>query len=142
MKNNKINTNLYKPLRSYDNLEENRSIIYKDNKDKCGVYLWFNKLNTKTYVGSSEDLIGRFRSYFSVSSLEKYSNMVICKAILKYGLSNFRLEILEYCEPFVVLEREKYYFELLLPDYNILKEPGNSSGFKHREESIAKMRES
>ena len=65
--------------------------------------------------GSSEDLRRRFRSYFSVKSLEKYNNMVICRAIIKYGLSNFCLANLEYCDPFVVLEREKYYFELLSP---------------------------
>ncbi len=39
--------------------------------------------------------------------------MYIYKAILKHGHSNFSLEILEYCEPSKVLEREQYYIDLL-----------------------------
>jgi hypothetical protein len=33
-------------------------------------------------------------------------------------------EILEYCEPSKVLEREQYYIDLLKPEYNILKTAG------------------
>jgi len=37
--------------------------------------------------------------------------------------SNFKLEILEYCEAdrLIILEREQYYIDLLKPEYNILK---------------------
>lgn len=45
--------------------------------------------------------------------------MYIYKAILKHGHSSGEarsLEILEYCEPADVLEREQYYINLLKPD--------------------------
>lgn len=35
------------------------------------------------------------------------------KALLKYGHSEFRLDILEYCDSNEVLKREQYYLDLL-----------------------------
>ena len=37
------------------------------------------------------------------------------------------------------MEREDYYFKLLKPEYNILQKAGNSLGYKHSEETKAKM---
>jgi group I intron endonuclease len=56
----------------------------------------------------------------------------IYNSIRKYGLSNFSLEILEYCDnSFSILDREQYYIDKLSPEYNILKIAGSSYGFKH-----------
>lgn len=66
--------------------------------------------------------------------------MSINKALLKYGYSNFQLEILEYCEPSDVIQREQYYIDLLGPEYNILKTAGSSFGYKHTAETLAKLR--
>jgi group I intron endonuclease len=65
--------------------------------------------------------------------------MVICRALLKHGYSNFDLYILEYCDSKDLLKREQYYIDLMNPEYNILKKARSSLGFKHREETIAKM---
>ena len=46
---------------------------------------------------------------------------MIYRALLKNGYSNFQLEILEFCEPDLVLNREQYYLDLLDPEYNNLK---------------------
>ena len=64
----------------------------------------------------------------------------IYNALLKYGYSRFKLEILEYCEPSKCIEREQYYLDLFEPEYNILKTAGSSFGFKHTEETLAKFR--
>ncbi len=66
--------------------------------------------------------------------------MVIHNALLKYGYSNFSLEILEYCDLENVIEREQYYLDLLKPEYNILKTAGSSLGYKHTEKTLAKFR--
>lgn len=58
---------------------------------------------------------------------------MIYKALLKYGHSSFKLDILEYCSPNVLIEREQHYFDQLKPEYNILKVAGSSFGFKHSE---------
>ena len=67
------------------------------------------------------------------------SSMIISQALLKYGYSNFSLEILEYCEVSELLTKENYYFELLKPEYNILKEAGSSLGKKHSDETKFKI---
>jgi len=66
--------------------------------------------------------------------------MVIYKALLKYGYSNFSLEILEFCEASETISREQYYLELLKPDYNVLKTAGSSLGYKHSEDTLAKLK--
>ena len=63
-------------------------------------------------------------------------NMLIHKALLKYGYSEFRLDILEYCDGKEVIYREQYYLDLLKPEYNILKTAGSSLGFKHTSETL------
>lgn len=57
--------------------------------------------------------------------------MTINKAILKYGLNNFSLEIIEYCDKLVLIEREQFYLDTLKPEYNLLKVAGSKLGFKH-----------
>lgn len=47
--------------------------------------------------------------------------MLINKALLKYGYDNFSLEILEYCEKSVLLEREQYFLDKLQPKFSLAK---------------------
>jgi len=79
-------------------------------------------------------------TYYSLRSLAK-SNRPIDRALLKYGFSNFTLEILEYCDKNNVLKREQYYMDLLKPQYNIVEIAGSTLGYKHTPESLAKMRD-
>lgn len=94
-------------------------------------------------MGSSSNLSKRLRVYFSLSGLEKIlttSTSRIFRALLKYGFSKFCLEILEYCDYDKCLEREQYYLDSLNPVYNILKKAGSPQGYKHTEETVAKIR--
>ena len=59
--------------------------------------------------------------------------MRINKALLKYGYSGFRFEILEYCSVEELLKREQFYFDKYRPEYNILKVAGSTQGFRHSE---------
>lgn len=65
---------------------------------------------------------------------------LIYSALLKYGYSQFKLDILEYCDPKELLVREQYYLNVYSPDYNILKIAGSSLGFKHSEETLLKFK--
>jgi len=49
--------------------------------------------------------------------------MSICCALLKHGYLNFSLTILEYFEVSDLIIREKHYWDLLNPEYNIAKDP-------------------
>jgi len=74
------------PAVIYSNLESEKSSIYADNKDKSGIYLWRNKINGKTYIGSSVNLTKRLKNYFYESYLTRLKGfMVIYKALLAYG---------------------------------------------------------
>nr|QCW06925.1 hypothetical protein [Drechslerella brochopaga] len=118
----------------------NIEFIIKENKGKSGVYCWINKNSGKKYIGSSVDLSKRFKHYFSNKYLIRTSKTsLINKALLKYGYSAFKLIILEYCEPSSALEREQYYINRDLPEYNILKVAGSSIGFKRSEETRNKI---
>ena len=66
--------------------------------------------------------------------------MLIHKALIKYGYSNFSLEIVEYCDPSLTISRKQYYLDLLKPKYNILKVAGSNFGFKHSEATLDKFR--
>jgi group I intron endonuclease len=104
-------------------------------------------IDDKRYIGSSTDLKRRLQPYFNINYLNKNTSMRICRALLKYGYSNFCLEILEYCDQAPrrrirrealalraaaeLLTREKYYFELFNPEYKICTEPGSNLGKTH-----------
>ncbi len=118
------------PVKSYDNAESKKVFILKDNIRKAGIYRWVNKENGKTYIGSAVNLSRRLAQYYSLPVLFN-NNMLIYKALLKYGYSYFILEILEYCEPENVVSREQYYLYLYKPEYNILKTAGSLLGFNH-----------
>jgi len=105
--------------------------------------MWTNKLNGKKYVGSSVDLRRRLLEYYNVNRLLNEESMPINVALLKYGYHNFSLTILEICDTDGLMSREKHFFEVYSPEYNILKTPGSpsrGSGWKHSEAAIENMR--
>lgn len=128
-----------KPVVIYANADEDKVQILADNRKKAGVYRWINNKNGNTYVGSSINISVRMYTYYSLRSLAK-SNRPIDRALLKYGFSNFTLEILEYCSEENLLKREQYYLDLLKPQYNIVEQAGSTLGYKHTPESLEKMR--
>lgn len=83
----------------------------------------------------------RFKHYYSGSCLLRTkTTSAISNALLKYGYSNFTLEILEYCDSSETIKREQYYLDTFKPEYNILPVAGSSLGHKHSEETKAKLR--
>lgn len=132
---------LSSPLLIYANADVQKVEILRDNKNKSGIYLWRNLLTGNRYVGSSMYLRTRFYCYYDIKKLERevLKGSVICRALLKHVYSNFSLEILEYCDKKNLMEREKYYFYLLNPEYNVLKEPVSRLGYIHTKENKQKI---
>lgn len=108
----------------YLDLEGERHYVYADNRNKSGIYMLTNKITKKFYVGQSSNLTARFYEYYAHKRiLPAYLNSFILKSILKFGLNNFSLTILEYCPKELLLARELFYINALNPAYNIRKHP-------------------
>jgi len=67
----------------------------------------------------AKDLRSRFAHYLSIEAI-KLDSMTICKSLLKNGYSNFKLEILVYCDADKRFEIESNYLKQLKPEYNIV----------------------
>lgn len=133
-------TGSFVPAVTYDNFLENKKQIIKENFRRSGIYLFTNLINGKQYVGSSVNLSKRFYLYFDETAMKselKRSKSYIYSAMLKHGLQNFSLIILEYCEVEKCNEKEKYYIKILSPEYNIVQDPTASPmlGRKHSPET-------
>ena len=131
------------PVVSYSNADKDKSIIYKENKNKSGIYRWNNLETGDSYVGSALNLTNRLSKYFSFRFLKRNilnSKSRINNSLLKYGYNKFSIDIIEYCESNDLIKREQYYMDLLKPKYNILKKAGSSLGYKHSLETLLKFK--
>jgi len=126
------------PVKVFNNADTQRLELLNFCRGTSAIYLWTNKFNGKRYVGSAKDLRLRLLSYYNTSSLLN-TNMLICKALLKYGFSAFSLTILECCKTEELVQREQYYIDTLRPEYNILTTAYSSLGYTHTEETLAKI---
>jgi hypothetical protein len=127
----------------YDNVVKAKQEILQATRNKSGVYRWTNKVNGKSYIGSSVNLNARLSHYLSSNFLAKKiltSKSAIYNALLTYNYENFSLEILEYCDRSIVINREQYYLDKYEPEYNILTKAGSSLGFKHSEQTLSMFR--
>lgn len=128
----------FSPIKVYNNMLKDKSLIVSEFKDKSGIYLIHNLVNGKQYVGSSKNLKRRLSSYYSLSKL--LDNRYISRSIMKYGHDNFSVLILELIESDKnikkdLLNREQYYLDLLKPALNINPTAGSSLGYQHSEET-------
>jgi GIY-YIG catalytic domain len=144
MENNFNRKNIKKiPVVTYIYANIDKYKIYEENKRKAGIYRWNNLITGKSYIGSSINLTKRFCIYYSLKAMKdrlSKGSSAIYSALLKYGYSNFSLDILEYCESSLLIKKEQYYIDIFIPVYNILKTAGNRLGSKHSEVAKAKMK--
>lgn len=112
-------------------------------KPLSGIYGIINKSNGKSYIGSSMKLLDRIKDYFQDWYLVNRADLVICKAIAKYGKGNFIVVLLEVKEDASrenILSLEQSWIDDVKPEYNLLKTAGSPLGSKHTDESKAKMK--
>lgn len=85
-----------------------------------GIYKITNKLNGHCYIGQSIDIKQRWSRHKNASHSPRSVSYKypLQKAIRKYGVENFELEILCLCAKEELLKNEQYYYKLYLPEYN------------------------
>jgi group I intron endonuclease len=102
------------------------------------IYKIKNILNHKFYIGKTKkNPDKRFKEHFYLS---KRSKTHFHKAIKKYGVDNFQVEILEVVDSNELLnEKEKYWIEKLKPDYNKTSGGDGVVGYSYTEEHKKNM---
>jgi group I intron endonuclease len=130
-------------------LELSKQILDDPTKRYCEIYKILNHTTSKIYVGQSVSHIlnhkryrpygheGRFRCHISEAfSTKKNQSHYLNNAIRKYGVGDFTVELIEYCEISNADERETHYIKelnSLFPNGYNLKNGG--SVFTHSDES-------
>ena len=126
-------------LKVYVNFYADRKILYKDFKGDTNSYIYVivNKLNGKSYVGSSRSIKVRVFNYFNLSHLEAQSRRPLASAIIKYGLVNFAFIVIEQVDTNLhhIEVRETYWIKHLKPEYNATKDAARNIGASHTAET-------
>jgi group I intron endonuclease len=104
-----------------------------------GIYKIFNTINRKFYIGSAMNISKRWGEHLRALRKNKHPNKHLQNAWNFYGEDAFVFSVLEICFKSMLLIREQYYIDSLLPEYNILKTAGSCFGLKHSPETRAKI---
>ena len=88
------------------------------------IYKITNQVNNKVYIGQTiQNLKDRWYRHCGYSGSKGEQNMIIKKAIHKYGKENFNIKILEICDSVELNEKEKYW----ISKYNSYKNGYNAT---------------
>lgn len=86
-------------------------------KRKCGVYQIACTKNNKIYIGSSKNILSRWKHHTSELNRNCHGNMFLQEDWNKYGQDNFKFTILEETKIGNRYDVEQEYFKLLMPFY-------------------------
>ena len=75
----------------------------------CGVYRIRNLRNGRKYIGSSVNILRRFRNHKRMLEKECHTNGKLQRDWNKYGKKNFRFEIVKLCKRKQLIEAEQSY---------------------------------
>jgi group I intron endonuclease len=109
-------------------------------KNFKGIYGFFCKINSNIYIGSSENLVKRFKEHIKGNK----SNIKLQRAIKKYGLNNFYYLIFEFYvinDKSKLIDFENFYISSFDSRflYNFKSTATSMLGYKHTLESKKKM---
>lgn len=88
-------------------------------KGKSGIYMFFNIISGKRYIGSSVDIYNRIHEHYHNLKNNKSHNAHFQSSWNKYGEDAFMFCVLEYCNSENRFAREQYYIDTLKPEYNL-----------------------
>lgn len=90
------------------------------------VYKIVNTVTNDCYVGSSNDVKRRWTQHKLLSVWKKQPNNLLYKDFQKYGLENFRFQILVSVEPKYLKQVEQELINKLRPTYNSIRANGRN----------------
>lgn len=112
--------------------EENLKLF----KKRSGIYAIHIKHHT--YIGSSYNLQKRLATHISRLRNNKHYNSKLQNTYNKYSTEKVYFEILEECSKLELLIRESHYIITLLPDLNLVLDPGDIINNKAYKKKLSK----
>ena len=113
--------------------------ISEENKHKIGIYCIKNKINNKTYIGSTgNSFYNRYHQHLSDYKKGKHNGVALKRAFDKYGIVNFEFYIEYICNAQELIEKEQYFINKGV-DYNCSLTAGSLLGLKHNENSRTRI---
>lgn len=102
----------------------------------CGIYKITNLINNKKYIGQSIDIEKRWQRH-KIEAQKSNPQEILYQAIQKYGIDNFKFEVIEECNSEQLNQREIYwiaYYHTFIKDnkcqgYNMTKGGNNTAGY-------------
>lgn len=82
------------------------------------VYKIVNEVTGDTYVGSSKDVKHRWAQHKIPSTWKEHPNSTLYKDFQKYGIENFRFQILAPVIPEYLKQVEQEFIDMIHPTYN------------------------
>lgn len=95
-------------------------------KKISAVYKIVNTITGDFYVGSSNDVKRRWTQHKLLSVWKQQPNNLLYKDFQKFGLENFRFQILAPVMPECLKQVEQEFIEMLRPSYNKINSNGRN----------------
>lgn len=93
----------------------------------------------RRYIGSSVNIGNRWTEHLSDLKFGKHHSRHLQRTWDKYGESDFVFSVLLLCETHELIRYEQWFIDNMNPEFNGSKIAGSTLGFKHSEETRAKM---
>lgn len=104
-----------------------------------GIYKITNIVNNKFYIGSTYCFLARKNHHFNRLFHNKHPNKYLQSSYNKYGINNFKFEILTKCPKEYNIKMEQWFIDNMKPDYNLRKTANSNLGIKFSEEHKIKI---
>lgn len=95
-------------------------------KNRCGVYCILNLTNNHRYIGSSIRIERRWRDHRYLLNSNRHHSRYLQRAWNAHSKDNFTFNLIEECVESKLIEREQYYLDKLIPEYNMSKVAGKT----------------
>lgn len=106
---------------------------------KSGIYKITNTVNNKCYIGSTIDIIRRWKLHKTQLKHNRHHSILLQRSYTKHGIDSFKYSVILYCSVEDLIIYEQKIIDLYKPEYNICSIAGSLLGIKRSEETKQKM---